>query len=182
MTAPVLSDALRARVRELMSRYPQKRSALILVLHAAQDEVGHITDDVIREVADLFDLSAADVAGVVTFYTMFKRDHPGRFLISLCTQSACAFAGADDTVSKLRQLVGAAHATTDDGAMSWEEVECLAFCSAAPAAQVNYRDVPYLTPERAEQLCGALRAGRELSEVLKELRANAKPPEVPADA
>jgi len=182
MSPPVLSEALHARAREFMSRYPQKRSALILVLHAAQDEVGHITDDVVREVAGLFELSAADVAGVVTFYTMFKRDHPGRFLISLCTQSACAFAGADGAVEKLRELVGAEHATTDDGAMSWEEVECLAFCSAAPAAQVNYRDVPNLTADRAERLCGALRAGRELPEVLDELRADAKPPEVPADA
>lgn len=184
MTA--LSDGLRARAQELMSRYPSKRSALILVLHAAQDEVGHITDDVVREVADIFELNAADVAGVVTFYTMFKQDHPGRFLISLCTQSACAFAGADETVGKLRELVGAEHVTTDDGAMSWEEVECLAFCSAAPAAQVNYRDVPNLTPDRAERLCGALHSGRELSEVLDELRppsgGDAKPPEVAADA
>ncbi len=182
MTTHVLSDALHERARGLMARYPQKRSALILVLHAAQDEVGHVTDEVVKEVADLFGLNAADVAGVVTFYTMFKRDHPGRFLISLCTQSACAFAGADETAEKLREIVGAERATTDDGAMSWEEVECLAFCSAAPAAQVNYRDVPYLTADRAERLCGALRAGRELSEVLDELRVDAKPPEVSADA
>jgi NADH-quinone oxidoreductase subunit E len=165
-----------------MSRYPKKRSALILVLHAAQDEVGHVTDDVVREVAEIFELSSADVAGVVTFYTMFKREHPGRFLISLCTQSACAFAGADETVEKLRELVGAEHVATDDGVMSWEEVECLAFCSAAPAAQVNYRDIPHLTEERADRLCTALRSGRELTEVLDELRADAKPPEVGADA
>jgi NADH-quinone oxidoreductase subunit E len=182
VSTQVLSDALRARARELMSRYPQKRSALILVLHAAQDEVGQITDAVVREVADLFELSSADVAGVVTFYTMFKRDHPGRFLISLCTQSACAFAGSDETVEKLRAIVGADRATTDDGLMSWEEVECLAFCSAAPAAQVNYRDVSYLTADRAERLCAALRSGRELPDVLEELRADARPPEVSADA
>lgn len=182
MSTHVLSDALRERARELMSRYPHRRSALILVLHAAQDEVGHITDDVVKEVAELFELNAADVAGVVTFYTMFKREHPGRFLISLCTQSACAFAGADDTARALRDLVGPEHATTSDGAMSWEEVECLAYCGAAPAAQVNYRDVPNLTAERAERLCEALRSGRELDDVLAELRADAKPPEVAADA
>ena len=182
MSTQVLSDALRSRAQELMSRYPQKRSALILVLHAAQDEVGHVTDAVVKEVADLFGLNAADVAGVVTFYTMFKREHPGRFLISLCTQSACAFAGGDDAARALRELVGPEHETTSDGAMSWEEVECLAFCGAAPAAQVNYRDVPNLTAERAERLCSALRAGRDLDDVLQELRADAKPPEVPADA
>jgi NADH-quinone oxidoreductase subunit E len=160
-----------------MSRYPEKRSALILVLHAAQDEVGHITEDVVHEVAELFGLNAADVAGVVTFYTMFKRTDPGRFLISLCTQSGCAFAGAEDTADKLRELVGPEHTATDDGSMSWEVVECLAYCSAAPAAQVNYRDVPHLTAERAERLCTALRAGRELPGILDELRADAQLPE-----
>ncbi len=177
MTNKVLSDALHQRARELMARYPQKRSALILVLHAAQDEVGHVTDDVIREVADLFELNSADVAGVVTFYTMFKRESPGRYLISLCTQSACEFAGAEDTATKLREVVGPEHETTSDGTMSWEVVECLAYCSAAPAAQVNYRDVPKLTPERAARLCSALRSGRELNDVLEEMRSDATMPE-----
>lgn len=167
----VLSEGLRDRARELMSRYPHPRSALILVLHAAQDEVGHVTDEVVAEVAELFGLTAADVAGVVTFYTMFKREHPGRFLIGVCTQSACAFAGADETVEALRELVGPAHTTTSDGVMSWEEVECLAYCSAAPAAQVNYRDVPRLTAERAGMLCAALREGTDLDAVLERMRA-----------
>jgi NADH-quinone oxidoreductase subunit E len=173
----LLSDGLRARARELMARYPSPRSALILVLHAAQDEVGCVNDDVIREVAKIFDLNTADVAGVATFYTMFKSDHPGRFLISLCTQSGCAFAGAEETIEKLREIVGPEHETTDDGLMSWEVVECLAYCSAAPAAQVNYRDVPHLTAERAERLCGALRSGGNLDELLAEMRADAKLPE-----
>jgi NADH-quinone oxidoreductase subunit E len=172
-----LSDELHARARELMARYPQKRSALILVLHAAQDEAGCVNDDVIREVAEIFELNSADVAGVATFYTMFKRVSPGRYLISLCTQSACEFAAAEDTAAKLREIVGPEHETTGDGAMSWEVVECLAYCSAAPAAQVNYRDVPKLTPERAERLCSALRDGRELSDVLEEMRSDATMPE-----
>ncbi|MGH2759929.1 MAG: NAD(P)H-dependent oxidoreductase subunit E [Actinomycetota bacterium] len=177
MSSHVLSDALHARARELMARYPQKRSALILVLHSAQDEVGHITDDVVREVAEIFQLSSADVAGVVTFYTMFKRASPGRYLISLCTQSACEFAAAEDTVAKLREMVGPEHEAAADGAISWEIVECLAYCSAAPAAQVNYRDVPKLTPERAERLCSALRGGRELDDVIEEMRSDATMPE-----
>ena len=171
MSERVLSDALHERARELMARYPQKRSALILVLHAAQDEVGCVNDDVIREVGEIFGLSSADVAGVATFYTMFKRESPGRYLISLCTQSGCEFAAAEDTAAKLRELVGPEHETTSDGVMSWEVVECLAYCSAAPAAQVNYRDVPKLTPDRAERLCSALRGGRELQDVLDEMRA-----------
>ena len=173
----VLSDGLRARARELMARYPSPRSALILVLHAAQDEVGCVNDDVIREVADIFRLNTADVAGVATFYTMFKRSNPGRYLISVCTQSACQFAGGEETAEKLREILGDEHATAGDGLMSWEVVECLAYCSAAPAAQVNYRDIPHLTSERAERLCEALRAGRELDDVLGEMRSDAKTPD-----
>jgi NADH-quinone oxidoreductase subunit E len=173
----VLSDAYRSHVSELMSRYPSPRSALILALHEAQDEVGYISDDVIREVADIFGLNAADVAGVVTFYTMFKRSHPGRFLVSLCTNPGCAFFGADEAAAKLQELIGPAHEATDEG-LSWEPVECLAFCSAAPACQINYRDVPHVTAERAEQLVTALREGRELNAVLEELRKDARLPEM----
>jgi NADH-quinone oxidoreductase subunit E len=179
----VLSDAFYTRAEEVMGRYPVKRSALIMVLHDAQDEVGYITDDVIREVGDLFGLSAADVAGVVTFYTMFKRKHPGKYLISLCTEPGCSMFGADDAAATLRELVGPEHETTSDGLMSWEQVECLAYCGAAPAAQVNYRDVPNLTAQRSIRLCEALRGGRELTDVIDELRKDAKLPEVtPADA
>ena len=177
-----LSDDFHTKAQEIIARYPVARSALIMLLHEAQDEVGYVNDDVIREVGAVLDLTPADVAGVVTFYTMFKRAHPGRYLISLCTQPGCGMFGADETAEKLRELVGAEHSTTSDGLMSWEHVECLAFCGAAPAAQVNYCDVPNLTADRAERLCAALRDGRELSELLDEFRASAKLPEVPADA
>jgi NADH-quinone oxidoreductase subunit E len=174
----MLSEEFYERAKEIVARYPVARSALLMLLHEAQDEVGYITDDVIREVAKFCDLSSADVAGVVTFYTMYKREHPGRYLISLCTNSGCAFFGAEEAAGKLGAVVGPPHKATEDGLMSWEEVECLAFCGAAPAAQVNYRDVPNLTAERAERLCDALRAGRELDDVLDELRADAKLPPV----
>jgi len=172
----VLSEAFRTRATEIVGRYPVARSALIMVLHEAQDEVGYIDDAVIEEVADVMNLTAADVAGVVTFYTMFKRTHPGKYLISLCTNPGCGMFGADDTADKLRDLVGPEHETTSDGVMSWEQVECLAYCGIAPAAQVNYRDVPNLTPERAERLCGALRGGKELKDAVDELWADAKLP------
>jgi NADH-quinone oxidoreductase subunit E len=174
----VLSETFAAHAREVMARYPKQRSALLMVLHDAQDEVGHVTDDVIREVADLFGLTSADVAGVVTFYTMYKRKDPGKFLISLCTQSACAFFGGEETVDKLREIVGPENETTADGLMSWEQVECLAFCNAAPACQVNYRDLSHLTSERAERLVAGLRESGDLPGILDEMRADAKFPEV----
>ena len=172
----VLSDAFYAKADEITARYPVRRSALIMLLHEAQDEIGYVTDDAIVEVGSYLGLTPADVAGVVTFYTMFKRTHPGKYLISLCTNPGCGMFGADDTADKLRDLVGPEHETTSDGVMSWEQVECLAYCGIAPAAQVNYRDVPNLTPERAERLCGALRGGKELKDAVDELWADAKLP------
>jgi NADH-quinone oxidoreductase subunit E len=121
-------------------------------------------------VARVLELDAADVAGVATFYTMFKMRNPGRYLISLCTNVSCAIWGADETATKLREIIGPPHEPTDDGLVSWEPVECLAYCNWAPIAQVNYHDVPQLTPERAEQLLAALRSGRELDDVVAEFR------------
>jgi NADH-quinone oxidoreductase subunit E len=177
-----LSDAFYAKADEICARYPVRRSALIMLLHEAQDEIGYVTDEAIVEVGDYLGLTPADVAGVVTFYTMFKRKHPGRFLISVCNQSACEFFGADETLDKLREIVGPENETTADGLMSWEHVECLAFCGAAPAAQVNYCDVPHLSAERAERLCGAIREGRELAGILDDMRAGAKLPSYSSEA
>jgi NADH-quinone oxidoreductase subunit E len=175
-TTRTLSDAFYAKADEITARYPVSRSALIMLLHEAQDEIGHVTDQIIVEVGDYLGLTAADVAGVVTFYTMFKRRNPGRFLISVCNQSACQFFAADDTIDKLREIVGPEHETTPDGLMSWEHVECLAFCGAAPAAQLNYCDVPHLTPERAERLVEAIRGGGELRTIVDDMRAGATLP------
>lgn len=165
-----LSEAFQGRAQEIIARYPNKRSALIMLLHEAQDEVGYLSTEAIREVARVMGLSAADVAGVATFYTMFKRKSPGRYLISLCTNVSCAVFGAEETAEALEGLIGPPHTTTEDGLCSWEPVECLAYCNWAPIAQVNYHDIPYLTPARAELLIDALRSGRELDDVLAEFR------------
>src|SRR3990172_9402815 len=115
-----LSDAFYQRVEELKARYPSPRSALIMVLHEAQDEVGYLSSEAIREVAKAMGLHAADVAGVASFYTMFKRRPPGRYLISLCTNVSCSVYGADETAETLRDVVGPPHEVTDDGMCSWE--------------------------------------------------------------
>jgi NADH-quinone oxidoreductase subunit E len=170
MTQRVLSDAFSAKAQEIVSRYPVARSSLLMLLHEAQDEVGYVTDDVIEEVGQILGLSPAEVEGVVTFYTMFKRSNPGKYLISVCTNLSCTINGADQTVAALRDAIGPPHQATDDGLCSWESVECLATCHLAVAAQVNYRDVPYLTPERAVKLVDDLRAGRDVGEILEEFR------------
>ena len=165
-----LSDAFVQKAHEIIGRYPVKRSALIMLLHEAQDESGFISDEVIEDVADVMDLTPADVEQVATFYTMFKRNNPGKFLISVCTNLSCTINGAEETAAALRDALGPPHTATSDGLCSWEEVECLATCHWAVAAQVNYLDVPYLTPDRARKLVADLKSGRHLDEILEELR------------
>ena len=177
----VLSDGFYTRAKELVARYPVARSALIMLLHEAQDEIGYVNDDVIREVGSVLGLTPADVEGVATFYTMFKRRHPGKFLISVCTNMSCTINGADETAAALRDAIGPEHETTADGVCSWEPVECLATCHWAVAAQVNYLDIPYLTAERARKLVADLKAGRPLDDVLTELRAAKSLSEARAD-
>jgi NADH-quinone oxidoreductase subunit E len=167
----VLSQDFRAKAQEIVARYPVARSALLMLLHEAQDEVGFVSDDVIREVADVMDLTPADVEGVATFYTMYKRKHPGRFLISVCTNLSCAINGAEETAEAMRAAIGPPHQATPDGLCSWESVECLATCHWAVAAQLNYLDIPYLTPERAVKLVDDLRTGRDVEEILADLRS-----------
>lgn len=166
----VLSDAFYAKADEICSRYPVRRSALIMLLHEAQDEVGSVSDDVIREIGAYMDLTPADVVSVATFYTMFKRRNPGKYLISVCTNLSCMVNGAEATADAMREAIGPEHETSSDGLCSWEQVECLATCHWAVAAQVNYLDVPYLTPDRARKLVTDLNAGRELDSILDEMR------------
>ena len=166
----VLSDAFHAKAREIIARYPRSRSALIMLLHEAQDELCYLSDDAMREVGDVLGLTSTDVAGVATFYTMFKREHPGKYLISVCTNLSCTVNGAEDTADALREVLGEPHVSPADGVCSWESVECLATCHWAVAAQVNYRDIPKLTPDRARQLVEALKSGKEFDAILEDFR------------
>ena len=178
----VLSQEFRTKAQDLIARYPRPRSALIMLLHDAQDEVGYVSGEVIEEVGEILGLTPADVEGVATFYTMFKRKHPGKFLISLCTNLSCTINGAEESAAALREAIGPPHTTTSDGVCSWESVECLATCHWAVAAQVNYLDIPYLTPDRAKKLVSDLKAGRDLDEILTELRTAKSAAEVRGSA
>lgn len=181
MGSNVLSDAFHTKAKEIVALYPRSRSALIMLLHEAQDEIGELSDDAIREVGDVLGLTSTDVAQVATFYTMFKRENPGKYLISVCKNLSCMINGADSTIEALN-AIQPPHTASSDGVWSWEPVECLATCHWAVSASVNYHDIPRLTPDRATQLIEALKSGRELEGVLDEFRADAPPEPEPVEA
>jgi NADH-quinone oxidoreductase E subunit len=120
-------------VDRLLSRYPTKQAALLPVLHVAQEEFGHLPDDAIELVARTLELSPAHIFGVITFYTMFHREKPGRNELMVCTNISCMLRGGYDILRHIEGRLGIkAGETTPDGAFSIVEEECLAACANAP--------------------------------------------------
>jgi NADH-quinone oxidoreductase subunit E len=154
------------RARELIALYPVPRSALIPILHVAQEQDGWLTPEAIVHVAELLDLTAAEVLGTVSFYDMFFTHPVGRHLVSVCTNIACLLNGGYELLDHAEQKLGVkAGATTEDGEFTLEEVECLALCGAAPCLTVNWRFFGPVTPESFDKLVGYLRDGELADQV-----------------
>jgi NADH-quinone oxidoreductase subunit E len=146
-----------AKAKETIARYPVAKSAILPLLHLAQDQDGWVSPEAMEEVADLLDLTPAQVLGVCSFYTMFKREPVGRMVVSVCTNVSCLVNGGPELLAALE----ARHLDDDD--VFVEEVECLAACDLAPVMQVNYDFHGPLTPDAAETILGEYAGGaREL--------------------
>ena len=157
-----LSEQFFERAQKLIARYPEghARSALLPLLFLAQSEEGHVTADAQGAIGDLLGLTRAEVAAVSTFYTMFKRTPQGRWLVSVCTQPSCALAGGSAIKERLEQELGiACGATTANGAVSLEEVECLCACDGAPVVSVNYENYEKMDVEQVVEMVKALAGG-----------------------
>ena len=147
-----------AEVGRLQALYPDKRAALLPVLHLAQDTFGHISLEVEEYVARLFDLSPAHVHEVVTFYTLFFQQPKGRHVIAVCHNLSCHLAGAPDILAHVKARLGIEPGeTTEDGRVTFQAVECLCACEAAPMAQVDDRYELNLTREKVDRILEALR-------------------------
>ena len=175
MTSPISawSTANQERAANLLASYPDRRSAVMPLLYLATLEHGHTSDDAQREVAALTGMTPAQVQSVASFYTMYKRDGVGEYLVSVCTSISCFLLGADDVLAAIEDESGVADGETgDDGLVSVEHVECIGACGGAPAVQVNYELVEGVTPDKGRQLCSWLRDGRPevvLSDELQQL-------------
>ena len=146
---------------EIIARYPRRRSALIPLLHVAQEQDGYIADDAIEHVAELLGLTPAEVHGTCSFYEMFKMHPVGTYLVNVCTNISCMLNGGYELLHRLEETLGVrAGATTPDGKFTLEESECQAACTYAPCLQVNYRYFMNMSPEGADTLVADLAAGR----------------------
>ena len=133
-----LSPENKARFDEIVKRYPVKRSALLPTLHLVQAQEGWIGREAIEHVAQLLDLSPAQVHDTASFYTMFRLKPEGKTLIEICTTLSCALGGAEALLEHTCKRLGVEPGgTTPDGKFTVKGVECLAACGGAPAVQVN---------------------------------------------
>ena len=154
------SEETIAELRELMGRYPEARSALLPMLHLLQSVEGRVTTEGINLCADLLEISPAEVSGVATFYTMYKRHSVGTHHVGVCTNTLCAVLGGDAIFERLCSHLDVGNdETTDDGAITLERIECNAACDFAPVITINWEFFDDQTLSSAVELVDALRAG-----------------------
>ena len=151
---PVLVGDVRARLDQLVARYPTKQACLLPALWLVQESRGWISEGAIGEVADALDLTPAYVKGVVTFYTMYHTHPVGRHFIQVCTTSPCGLCGAEDTMRALLQATGCGEpgATSPDGRFTVIEVECLGACGFPTPVLIGDDFIERVTPERVPGL------------------------------
>lgn len=152
--------------RTIISRYPRPRSALIPLLHVAQEQEGWVSPEAMAHIAELVDLAPAEVLGTASFYGMFKREPVGRYVVSVCTNISCLLLGGEELLEHCERTLGIKPgATTSDGMFTLEDVECIAACTDAPCLQVNYRYFLRISHDEVDALVDDLRAGRRSDEV-----------------
>lgn len=142
-----------ARAREIIARYPVPKSATLPLLHLAQDQDGWVSPQAMEEIGRLLDMTTAQVLGVCSFYTMFKREPVGRLVVSVCTNVSCLVNGGPELLRSLDDH------HLDDGDVHVEEVECIAACDLAPVMQVNYDFHGPVSPEAAETIIDEYKRG-----------------------
>jgi NADH-quinone oxidoreductase E subunit len=154
------------RARATIALYPQPRSAMIPLLHLAQEQDGWVTGEAMEHIAELLDLKPAEVLGTASFYDMLFREPIGRHLIAVCTNIACLLNGGYELLEHAEERLGIkAGDTTRDGRFTIEEVECVALCGQAPCLAVNWRFFGNVTDEAFDRLVDDLAAGRLDDEV-----------------
>ncbi len=152
------SDQLEQRFADLLTHYPVKRSALVPMLLYAQDEVGHVSDEVIHEIAVRLDLTDLEVHNVVSYYSMLHTRPIGKYNIQVCTNISCMLRGAERVFDHIRQRLGIGHKQdTPDGLFHLEEVECIGACCWGPAMQINYDFHETLTTEKVDDILETLK-------------------------
>ncbi|MEI8321680.1 MAG: NAD(P)H-dependent oxidoreductase subunit E [Actinomycetes bacterium] len=161
-----LTDANVAIAYEIIGRYPRPKSALIPILHLAQEQDGYVAQDAMKHIAELVGVTPAEVFGTASFYEMFKFEPVGKYLLNICGTMSCALMGAEELMHHAEKRLGIkAGSTTPDGLITLEHAECQAACTEAPCLQVNYRYRFKMTPAELDTLIDDLSTGKLSDEI-----------------
>ena len=159
------------KANEIIELYPEKRSALGPLLYLAQEKDGHISNDSIVEISNLIGITEVQVKSVASFYSMYKEEQTGKYLLSVCKSISCEINDSRSVINSVKDFTGLENYETDsDKVFTFEEVECIGACGGAPAVQVNYETVEGLTPEKSLQMCEWLKEERPEIIVAEELQ------------
>jgi NADH-quinone oxidoreductase subunit E len=160
------TDENETTAREIISRYPRRKSATIPLLHLAQEQNGWVSDEAMEHIGELVGITPAQVLGTCSFYEMFKLEPVGTYLVNVCTNISCQIMGGEELLHHAEQTLGIrAGSTTADGAFTLEDVECIAACTEAPCLQVNYRYRHRITNDEFDVMIDDLRAGKLTDEI-----------------
>lgn len=150
---PVLTEAVREKIRSFFPRYETKRAALLPALHVVQDALGHVGLQAMKEIAELLDLPPSNVLDTMSFYTHFWEHARGRKVIVACRSLTCHLTGAEAVLRALKDELGIGeHETTADGEVSLMTEECLAACDHGPCLLINEKLHKRVKPEDVKRL------------------------------
>ena len=139
----------------LLSRYPQKRAALLPVLRLIEKEFGRVDPEGMELAATLLGMSPAEVLGVVTFYTHYKREHDGKYVVWVCNTLPCALRGSGKLTAQIEKKLGCkAGQTTADGKFTLKKAECLASCDTAPCMQIDEDHYDNVSDAKLDEIFG----------------------------
>ena len=146
------------RIEQETKKYPVRKPAVMAALYIAQEQNGYISVEVMKEVADILGMTAEEVLGVVTFYTMYYQKPMGKYHIQVCTNVSCMLRGGYEIWNQVKDKLGIDHLeVTSDHKFSLEEVECMGSCGTAPMIAINEDSYENLSKEKVEELLESLK-------------------------
>jgi NADH-quinone oxidoreductase subunit E len=155
--SPEFSEQTKTKLETIIAHYPQKRAALLPILHLAQNEFGRISYEVEKTVASLLGINPIEVREVVTFYSMFLRESVGKYHIQVCSNLSCSILGAEDLINHLKEKLGIGIGeTTADKKFTLTTVECLGACESAPCMMINFDYYGNLDRDKIDEILDKL--------------------------
>jgi NADH-quinone oxidoreductase subunit E len=153
-----LREKAKDEIQAILSQYPTRRSAVLPLCHLAQAEYGYMSPEAVREVAEILELDATEVQGLVGFYSLLHEEPAGKYVIEICNDLPCALRGSEQFVDHVCQKLGVSVGeTTGDDLFTVQTVMCVAACDKAPLAQINLEYYENLDPDKFDELVERLK-------------------------